>query len=421
MNTINNRCSYKFKLRKILIIMIILIMPLFISCTEEIESYYLYAGDSILLECNEKCTWSSSNELVATVDSDGVVNGVSIGEAIIYAKTDTSENAFKIIVKKTYINDIVKIKVDVKQTLKIGEKVELNPVINNNQNYSYSYTSSNEEIISVSDNVLTAEKCGICTVTIKLVGNDEISKEVLFYVYDDEKESIFDNEVDNKTYEIIGDIDLSKLNTTVTGIVSKYKNSIIGVSNFQEVVVDFYGNKEVLEAGVGTGFIFKKVGNTYYVLTNYHVIEDNLYIKAYFGYEKEYVNAKCVGYDENLDLAIVSFESDKDYEILEFATNDSVTVGDFAIAIGNSNGYEYYGTVTFGIISYVNRTLEGEVSTYLQHDVAINPGNSGGPLLDVYGKVIGVNTLKIVEDEVDNMGFSISIDVVKNFIDKVLK
>ena len=82
-----------------------------------------------------------------------------------------------------------------------------------------------------------------------------------------------------------------------------------------------------------------------------------------------------------------------------------MSVGDFAIAIGNSNGYEYYGSVTFGIISYVDRTLDGEISTYLQHDVAINPGNSGGPLLDINGKVIGINTLKIVEDEIDNMGF----------------
>ena len=113
-----------------------------------------------------------------------------------------------------------------------------------------------------------ANSVGIATVRVYVTDNTEIYKDVLFYVYNDDKENIYDNLVDDKTYEIIGEIDLSNLNNTVTSIVSKYKDSIIGVSNFQEVVVDFYGNKEVLEAGVGTGFIYKKVGKTYYVLTN---------------------------------------------------------------------------------------------------------------------------------------------------------
>ena len=406
-------------MNKICIILLVISVFIMTGCNAETNEYYLYTGDVILLEFEDKCTWSSTNELVAKVDENGVVTALSMGETMIIAETNNSEYEFKIIVKGALAEGSIKIKLDTNQTLKVGETLELKPELNTSNNYSFSYISSNNDIVSVEGNKLLAKSVGIATVKVYVTENSEIYKDVLFYVYNDEKENIYDNLVDNKTYEIVGDIDLSSLNNTITNIVSKYKDSIIGVSNFQEVVVDFYGNKEVLEAGVGTGFIYKKVNNTYYVLTNYHVIEDNLYTKVYFGYEKEYQESKVVGYNKDLDLAVVTFESEKEYEILELASNDSVTVGDFAIAIGNSNGYEYYGSVTFGIISYVDRTLDGETSTYLQHDVAINPGNSGGPLLDVNGKVIGINTLKIVEDEIDNMGFSISIKVVKEFLETI--
>lgn len=406
-------------MNKICIILLVTSVFIMTGCNAETNEYYLYTGDVILLEFEDKCTWSSTNELVAKVDENGVVTALSMGETMIIAETNNSEYEFKVIVKGALAEGSIKIKLDTNQTLKVGETLELKPELNTSNNYSFSYISSNNDIVSVEGNKLLAKSVGIATVKVYVTENSEIYKDVLFYVYNDEKENIYDNLVDNKTYEIVGDIDLSSLNNTITNIVSKYKDSIIGVSNFQEVVVDFYGNKEVLEAGVGTGFIYKKVNNTYYVLTNYHVIEDNLYTKVYFGYDKEYQESKVVGYNKDLDLAVVTFESKKEYEILELASNDSVTVGDFAIAIGNSNGYEYYGSVTFGIISYVDRTLDGETSTYLQHDVAINPGNSGGPLLDVNGKVIGINTLKIVEDEIDNMGFSISIKVVKEFLETI--
>ena len=406
-------------INRISIILLVAVIFIMAGCNAETNEYYLYTGDVILLEFEDKCTWSSANELVAKVDENGVVTALSMGEAMIIAEANNNQYEFKVIVKGALAEGSIRIKLDTNQTLKVGETLELKPELNTNNSYSFSYISSNNDIISVEGNKLLAKSVGIATVKVYVTENSEIYKDVLFYVYNDEKENIYDNLVDNKTYEIVGDIDLSSLNNTITNIVSKYKDSIIGVSNFQEVVVDFYGNKEVLEAGVGTGFIYKKVNNTYYVLTNYHVIEDNLYTKVYFGYDKEYQESKVVGYNKDLDLAVVTFESEKEYEILELASNDSVTVGDFAIAIGNSNGYEYYGSVTFGIISYVDRTLDGETSTYLQHDVAINPGNSGGPLLDVNGKVIGINTLKIVEDEIDNMGFSISIKVVKEFLETI--
>ncbi len=128
------------------------------------------------------------------------------------------------------------------------------------------------------------------------------------------------------------------------------------------------------------------------------------------------MDCEYIGGNENLDLAVVKFVSNKDYIILPLGDTKDVNQGDFAVAIGNANGYQFYGSVTFGAISYVNRRLVGEEALFLQHDVAINPGNSGGPLLSLNGEVIGVNTLKIVDSDVDNMGFSISINVVKSYL-----
>lgn len=393
----------------------------FVGCGAKQDIQSVAVGDSVKLTCDEECIWSSSNEEIATVTSEGIVKGISRGSATIYAKSKDNEYEIGI---NVYDDNSNKIIVDCKQTLKVGDEVTLEPKVNSKYlSYTFSYSVNDSDVLELAQNVVRAKSVGLATVTIKAVSKtEEIRKEVLFYVYDVKEDgSLVTNVIEKRTYEIDGNYDLTSLNNKITSIVSNYKESIIGVSNYQEVY-DFFGRKSIQESGVGTGFVFKKEikssTNQYYALTNYHVIENNKYIKAYFGYTKEYIDAKVVCSDENYDLAVISFSTEKDLKLLEFSENDSVTTGDFAIAIGNANGYQYFGTTTFGIISYVNRELEGETSVYLQHDVAINPGNSGGPLLDVDGKVIGINTLKIVDSDVDNIGFAITIATVKSFLSK---
>lgn len=394
---------------------------LLVGCANTQETQSVAVGDSIKLTCGEDCVWSSSDEEIASVSSEGIVKGVSRGSAVIYAKTSNKEYEIGI---NVYDDNSSKIIVDCKQTLKVGDEVTLDPKVNTtNLTYTFSYSVNDSDVLELTQNVVRAKSVGLATVTIKAVSKtEEIRKEILFYVYNIKEDgTIVTNVIEKKTYEVDGEYDLSNLNDKITNIVSNYKESIIGVSNYQEVY-DFFGRKSIQESGVGTGFVFKKetksAKNQYYALTNYHVIEDNKYIKAYFGYTKEYIDATVLCSDENLDLAVITFRTDKDLKLLQFSEDNSVTTGDFAIAIGNANGYQYFGTTTFGIISYVNRELEGEASVYLQHDVAINPGNSGGPLLDVDGKVIGINTLKIVDSEVDNIGFAITITTVKSFLEK---
>lgn len=408
-------------MKKIYSIFIIIFSIFLISCSNNTKTIKIektiFVEDIFTVEGDYKLF--SSNQEVATVNDSNVVKGLSCGNSIISDKDNSFEINLTVLAKNEEKNIII----NCKQTLKIDEEIQLNcEVLNSNDAYIFNYKSNDENVATISNTGLVKGiSSGIATITISAIFNNEIlQKDFLIYVKEKKENNNISNVIDNITYEVVGNIDLSMINKDIVNLVEKYKESIVGVSNYQYAQNGF--NKVLVEAGVGTGFIFKKEikenGNTlYYVLTNHHVIKDNSALKIYFGYVDEYVDASLLASNESLDLAVVTFESKNEYILLEFVDNNDVAVGDFAIAIGNSNGYEYFGSVTFGTISYVNRELKGESAVYLQHDVAINPGNSGGPLLSIDGKVIGVNTLKIVDDEVDNMGFSIAIDIVLKYLE----
>lgn len=409
-------------MKKIISVLIVIISIFLIGCNSDKikDKKEIEVGDFFILEGDYQL--ESSNSLVATIDESGVIKGISCGVALITDINKTIE--IELTVKDKIVNKYLIFKN--KQTIKVGEELQLEcEIINGDESYVYDYFSNDQTVATVDVNgVVKGISSGVATIFVKAIYEEEIiEKEVLIFVKEDNKENNnISNVINNVTYEVVGNIDLTMINNNVVGLVERYKESIIGVSNYQYVQNGY--EKVLVEAGVGTGFIFKQVSLTngnylYYVLTNNHVIKDYVNIKIYFGYQDEYLDASYIASSTSLDLAVITFESKTKYEVLELGNNANVKVGDFAVAIGNSNGYEYYGSVTFGTISFVDRQLKGETATFLQHDVAINPGNSGGPLLGLDGTVIGVNTLKIVDDEVDNMGFSISIDIVKKYIESL--
>nr|HPN90959.1 trypsin-like peptidase domain-containing protein [Bacilli bacterium] len=137
-----------------------------------------------------------------------------------------------------------------------------------------------------------------------------------------------------------------------------------------------------------------------------------------------------VGMDNKVDIALITFVHSRLINPVEFAGDEEIKKGSFAIAIGNPDGYDYYGSVTFGVVSsplrYINDDTDGDgvndySAEYLQHDVAINPGNSGGGLFNIYGQLIGINTLKLVNTDIDNMGFAIPHRVVKIIMTEYLE
>jgi serine protease Do len=137
--------------------------------------------------------------------------------------------------------------------------------------------------------------------------------------------------------------------------------------------------------GAGSGFIVSKDG---YIFSNYHVVKDATKIVVVLSDNRQF-EAKVVGYDEELDFAILKINA-KNLPVVAIGDSDTVQVGDFAIAIGNPFGLS--GTYTLGIVSAVGRQGMTGFQRFIQTDTAVNPGNSGGPLINIRGQVIGINT-----------------------------
>lgn len=191
---------------------------------------------------------------------------------------------------------------------------------------------------------------------------------------------------------------------------------------------DFFGRTYKQNVpGSGSGIIVGKDDNYLYVATNNHVVADADKVSVKF-YDDKVYDAVVKGTDSTADIAVaalalkdISAETMEKIKVAKLGDSDSVKVGQQAIAIGNALGY---GTsVTVGYISAKDREVQSEDASMklMQTDAAINPGNSGGALVDIYGAVIGINSAKYADTEVEGMGFAIPINVatpiIKNIID----
>lgn len=180
--------------------------------------------------------------------------------------------------------------------------------------------------------------------------------------------------------------------------------------------------REYRNRGLGSGIIIQKDKETYYVLTNEHVVGDasEISIKLYDG--REFICEK-IGRDPRKDLSLLSFKYDKDdIPIAKLGDSDELQVGDFVWAVGNPFGFE--SSVTFGIVSALNRRgtgPAGNISDFIQTDAAINRGNSGGALVNIKGEVIGINTwITSPTGGSIGLGFSIPINNAKRVIKEVI-
>ena len=173
----------------------------------------------------------------------------------------------------------------------------------------------------------------------------------------------------------------------------------------------------------GTGIIMSSDG---YIITNHHVISGALVISVLTNDNQEY-EAAIVGSDEMSDLAVLKIDA-RGLEAAEFGDSSKLRVGDSVVAIGDPLGVQLRGTMTNGIISAINRdlTVGDRTMTLIQTNAALNNGNSGGPLINCYGQVIGINTVKMssyysASASVEGLGFAIPISVAKPIIDELIE
>jgi len=196
--------------------------------------------------------------------------------------------------------------------------------------------------------------------------------------------------------------------------------------HIQPVVTDFRTGKMVKQSIVGSGVIFKADG---YVVTNYHVAGKAERIICTLG-DKEQVKAELIGGDPSTDLAIIKLdlsEYDGKLTVAEFGNSDEVQVGQYVMAMGSPLALSR--SVSCGVISTTDRYFPGETrlpsgertgiyNNWIQTDAAINPGSSGGPLVDLGGKVIGINSRATLF--ANNIGFAIPVNIVKEVTERIL-
>ena len=189
------------------------------------------------------------------------------------------------------------------------------------------------------------------------------------------------------------------------------------VDKIYDATVLIQGYKNNSLSSTGTGFVYKVDSQYGYLLTNQHVVDGIDKVTLVMSNDKT-VDAEILGGDEYLDLAVLRIAKSDVIQVANIGNSENSKLGDTVFTVGSPMGYDYRGSVTSGVLSGKERMVTVSVSSssndwimrVLQLDASINPGNSGGPLLNVNGEVIGICSLKLVDSQIEGMGFAIPIE-----------
>ncbi|UFT99388.1 trypsin-like peptidase domain-containing protein [Radiobacillus kanasensis] len=207
------------------------------------------------------------------------------------------------------------------------------------------------------------------------------------------------------------------VSSQITQVVGEVTPAVVGVVNYQSQE-GFWMEGDATEAGTGSGVIYKKENGKAYVVTNHHVIQGADEVEVVLS-NNTHIQAQIRGSDLFTDLAVLEMDGSEVEKVIELGESETVKVGEPAIAIGNPLGLMFAGSVTEGIISGKKRAIPQDFdmdgradwqAEVIQTDAAINPGNSGGALINLQGKLIGINSMKIAQSSVEGIGFAIPID-----------
>ena len=207
------------------------------------------------------------------------------------------------------------------------------------------------------------------------------------------------------TQEVVKQVVVTQEDAQI-GAIDTVAQAIVGVVNFSD-------NRQV---GEGSGIVYKVENGNTYIVTNEHVISGGDYFEVVFDNEgNDRIEVELVGSDIFTDLAVLRILDFEAETIARFGNTEDLQIGQTVIAIGNPLGLNFAGSATSGIVSGHDRTInvtlgntaEDWEMTVLQTDTAINPGNSGGALINLAGEVVGINSMKIANESIEGMSFSI--------------
>ena len=211
--------------------------------------------------------------------------------------------------------------------------------------------------------------------------------------------------------------------SVVEAVAEKVTPSVVGIRTTTSVTSFFGGSSE--SSGEGSGVVYSSDG---YIITNYHVIKEAISNKSGSKIEvfldssdAEAHTATVVGYNISSDLAVIKINV-SGLTAVEIANSSELKVGQYVITVGNPGGLEFMDSVTYGVISGIDRLVSADSGVKLiQTDAAINPGNSGGALVNTKGQLVGINSAKIVSEQFEGMGFAIPSNTVVEICKKIIE
>jgi len=297
------------------------------------------------------------------------------------------------------------------------------------------YTVSGQEVTtdSTSEQTTTLPELTTSENSLYTFSNyEELISQLYEKVYNDIYDEVYNQIIaglDAQFYDDIYDLVEQQANQLLTD-----EEISVYIDDFQQMlyeVADIAGNSvlgvmsylgtEPVAVGSSVVYKYDQISQNYYIITNHHVIAEGNNFSVVFEDGTKYV-ANLMGYDTEVDIAVLRFSA-PDQSFIQVSTlGDSSTLsqGMFLLSAGNPQGLDFYGSVTMGIISGLERKVDdNEYIGYLQHDSAINPGNSGGPVYNLNGEVIGINVSKYAIIEIEGMGFAIPINLVKRIIERI--
>ena len=203
-----------------------------------------------------------------------------------------------------------------------------------------------------------------------------------------------------------------------TEIAKKVGPAVVGITSTIQGQMSIFGTTSTSKSE-GSGIILSADG---YIVTNNHVVDGATTVTVLLNTGTEY-EAKLIGKDEQTDLAVIKIEPTEQLTVATMGDSNALEVGERVVAIGNPMGLEFFGSVTEGIVSAVNRSIsvDNRTMNLIQTDAAINSGNSGGALINTRGEVIGINSVKVSYSGVEGMGFAIPSTEAKDIIADLLE